>query len=444
MTDDVRKVIEGAAQTGAKVLQQEIEGAKETAEEVCEQQAEAIGAATARAAMVFEENRATSERKIALPHRVFGILCIVVGVVFLPIDAMLLIAFVQSLITKDWSTFFEVTVANQFLVLSGVGLAAYAAETVLFMVLGIRLVRNKRRGAARLSQALIWVAIADFLLDIMGHGLGWTAAWTAATIVYLVVMYTTLDPALREERILQRKLKALEDKADQEEGTLGRDKTGVGYLKLDFFNIFWLFVIASVVGLAFESAVCPFLNGRIENRTGMLWGPFSPIYGVGAVLMVIALNRFWKSSPVIIFVVSGLIGGGFEYLVSWFFQFAFGISAWDYSGEPFNIDGRTDLFHMVCWGVLGLVFIKFVVPKVLGAINKIPWNWRYGVTTAFTVFMAINAGMTMMSFECWYSRIAGGEITTPVEQFFNTHYDDAFMSEHFATMSIDPSRATRG
>lgn len=443
MADDVRKVIEDAAQTGAKALQHEIEGAKETAAVVREQQAEALEAATARAAVVFEEDNAVSERKIALPHRVFGILSIVFGIAFVPIDVMLLVAFVQSLISKDWSTFFEVTVANQFLILSGIGLAAYAVETVLFMVLGIRLVRNKRRGAARLSQVLIWFAIADFLLDIMGHGFGWGALWTACTIVYLVVMYTTLDPALREERILQRKLKALEDRADQEEGTLGRDKTGAGYLKLDFFNIFWLFVIASVVGLAFESAVCPFLNGRIENRTGMLWGPFSPIYGVGAVLMVVALNRFWKSNPLIIFVVSGFIGGGFEYLVSWFFQFAFGISAWDYSGEPLNIDGRTDLFHMVCWGVLGLIFIKLVVPKVLGAINKIPWNWRYSITTAFTVFMVINAGMTMMSFECWYSRIAGNEIDTPVEQFFDTHYDDAFMSKHFATMSIDPARATR-
>ncbi len=392
---------------------------------------------------IIKEDNAVSDKKIALPFRIYGILCIALGVAFIPIDVILIQAFVQSVISHDWSAFFQVNVSNQFLVLSGIELAAVAIQTVLFMILGIRLVLNKRRGAARFSQVLIWISIADVLLVIMAHGFGPRVIYPAATLAILVVMYTVLDPALHEERILQRKLKAMEDRADQEAGTLGRDKTGEGYLKLDFFNIFWLFIIGCVAGLLFESAVCPFLNGRIENRSGLLWGPFSPIYGFGAVLMVVALNRFWKKNPIIIYVVSGFIGGFFEYLVSWFFQFAFGICAWDYSAEPFNIDGRTDLFHMICWGFLGLVFIKIIVPWVLKLINKIPWNWRYTVTTICTAFMIFNGAMTLMAFECWYLRVSGKPIETPVEQFFEDNFNNEFMANHFATMSIDPSRTTR-
>ena len=436
--------IEQSAQNKVEQLQTDIEDVKEIVENAHDEHMDSLDELKDHVVDVIEEDRTASKRAIATPLRIFGVLNVIVGVFFLPIDFLLLFGFVNAVITKDWSTFNEVTVANQFFVLSGFELAIYAIQTVLFMVLGFRLARNKRRGAARLSQVLIWVSIADLLISIMGHGFGMNVIYAGITIAFLVVMYTTLDPALREERILQRKLKALEDKADQEEGTLGRDKTGEGYLKLDFFNIFWLFVIASVAGLLIESAVCPFLNGRIENRTGMLWGPFSPIYGVGAVLMIVALNRFWKKSPVIIFVVSGLIGGAFEYLASWFFQFAFGISAWDYSTEPFNIDGRTDLMHMVCWGILGLVFIVYIVPQVLKLINKIPWNWRYGVTAVCAALMIFNATMTMLSFECWYSRMAGKSIETPVEQFFQEHYDNDFMKSHFATMTITPSNATRG
>ena len=408
--------------------------------------AEQVAVADAAKAQVKQriaEDNEVADHKIALPFRLFGVICILAGLAFIPIDFLLIRGAINILVNKDWSTFNQVTVENQGLVLSGIEAAAYAAETVLFAVFGIRLVMNKQRGAARMTGLLIAITLADMILTIMIHGFGANMIQTTIVLVFLVTMYILLDPALHQEQALQRKLRALEARADQQDGTLGRDKTGKGYLKLDFFNIFWLFIIASVVGLILESLVCPFLNGRIENRTGMLWGPFSPIYGVGAVLMVMALNRFWKAHPAVIFAVSGLIGGAFEFLASWFYQFAFGISAWDYSAEPFNFDGRTDLLHIVCWGILGLVLMRWIVPHMLDLINKIPWNWRYGLTTVCAALMIFNAAMTLLSFDCWYLRMSGRTPETPIEQFMESHFDDAYMKNHFATMTIDPARATR-
>ena len=56
-------------------------------------------------------------------------------------------------------------------------------------------------------------------------------------------------------------------------GMLGRDQSGKGYIALDFFNIFWLFTIASVGGLIMETIYhFALYNGELQDRAGLLWG----------------------------------------------------------------------------------------------------------------------------------------------------------------------------
>ena len=177
-------------------------------------------------------------------------------------------------------------------------------------------------------------------------------------LVVSIVLASWLDPSLIQERELQRKLRDMEAREQAEEGTLGLDETGKGYITLNFFNLFWIFVVASVLGLLMEEIV-HFLfvvPGQWQDRAGLLFGPFSPIYGCGAVLMTIFLNRFHKSNWLVIFLVAAVIGGAFEAFVSLFMQYAFGAVAWDYSNMPGSLfGGRTCLPFMACWGLLGVV-----------------------------------------------------------------------------------------
>ena len=319
--------------------------------------------------------------------------------------------------------------------------------SVLLIRFGRSLLKDRRRNAALRSEILIAITIAQLIVNVMLNGIGYHLIQPAAQLVILTVISVTIDPTLRDERELQARLRVLDDRRAAEEGMLGRDETGEGYIKLNFFNLFWVFMVCSVLGLVLEiiwhmTVVDP---GVYQDRAGLLFGPFSPIYGVGAVLMTIFLNRFHKSNWLVIFLVAAVIGGAFEAFVSLFMQYAFGAVAWDYSNMPGSLfGGRTCLPFMACWGLLGVVWIKLLLPFMLRLVNFIPWNWRYMLTTVAACFMLVDAVMTLQALDCWYMRLSHDPVDTPLQQFYDHEFGDAYMADRFQSMTIVPSDAVRG
>ena len=160
-------------------------------------------------------------------------------------------------------------------------------------------------------------------------------------------------------------------------------------------------------------------------------------------LITIGLNGIRDKNPIPIFFLSALIGGAFEFLVSYLLEFAFGITAWDYSGTFLSIDGRTNGAFMAAWGILGLVWVKYLMPLIFDLVHKIPWNWRYAVTTVALVLMIIDGGLTLVSYDRWFSRQVGIPAETAVEEFCDEHDPDAWMEHRFQTMTMNAENATR-
>lgn len=314
-----------------------------------------------------------------------------------------------------------------------------------FLVFGVMLFSGKRVFAALMIYALYILLLAGAVCSLMLYGAEWRLLTYGVVFAILVATQAYLDPYLREERQLQRLLRDNELRHDKEEGVLGRDLTGKGFIELNFFNLFWIFVVCSIIGDAMETAfhVLVVDPGHWQDRAGLLYGPFSPIYGCGALIMTLCLNRFYKANFLMIFLVAAVLGGAFEYVVSYWMQYTYGAVAWDYTGEFLSIGGRTCGWAMACWGLLGVVWIKLLLPVLLWVINKIPWNLRYTITLLAASLMAVDVVMTLQALDCWYERLAGNPVDTNIQRFYSQYYDDGYMQNRFQSMSIDPSATVR-
>ena len=124
--------------------------------------------------------------------------------------------------------------------------------------------------------------------------------------------------------------------------------------------IFWLFIIGSVLGYIFEMIVVLFQKGHFEVRQGLLYGPFIPVYGIGAVVYYITFKLIKTDNKVKVFLIAMVLGGITEYICSFVQEKVFGSISWDYSYLIFDFNGRTSLLHCTYWGIAGVLYITYI------------------------------------------------------------------------------------
>ena len=131
-------------------------------------------------------------------------------------------------------------------------------------------------------------------------------------------------------------------------------------------RVFLWFFLYSVMGWIYESILCSATSRSLVNR-GFLNGPYCPIYGFGAVLVVLLLQGV-TDTPVALFFSSIVVTGVLEYFTSWLLEKLFHASWWDYHNFPFHINGRVCLYGALVFGVLSMVLMYWLHPMVSGFV----------------------------------------------------------------------------
>lgn len=218
----------------------------------------------------------------------------------------------------------------------------------------------------------------------------------------------------------------------------------VTFRHINIIDVVWVFAIASIIGLIGETLVSYPIDGIWKNRTGYVWGPFSPIYGVGAVLMTLMGDRTRHRGPLAVFLACALAGAGLEFFGGYTLEKFFGICAWDYSNDPFNIMGHASLKFALVWGALGMLWTEFVLPHIPETLDRLPQKvYQYGAV-GMAVFFTVDSIATIVAFDCWWCELAGQAATTPFQQSMMDFFNETYMAGKFQTITIWPDSATRG
>ena len=203
-----------------------------------------------------------------------------------------------------------------------------------------------------------------------------------------------------------------------------------------FYQYIIVFLIASVLGLLIETVWMLIMFGSFESRVGLVWGPFSPLYGFGAVALTLVLWNMRKRPWWQVFIVSAVVGGLLEQLTGWGMEYFMDATSWSYLHLPDHITKWVAWRFLAMWGVLGLVWCRVIMPEMIYRIGEPTCARQTGVVAALTVFMALDMVMTVMCFYRADQRAAGIPPKNGFERYVDVHFDDSFIERKFENVSI--------
>lgn len=202
-------------------------------------------------------------------------------------------------------------------------------------------------------------------------------------------------------------------------------------VKKELTILFWVFIIGSIAGFIFEVIVVFFQKGHFELRQGLIYGPFIPVYGIGAMCYYIVLSKIKIKNKVQIFLITMILGGITEYLCSFIQEKAFGTISWDYSYLPFNINGRTSLLHCIYWGIGGVLYITYIEPLLNKMIDKTNMKAFDLITIILSIFIVFDISISWMAADRQTERKNDIEPQNHLDLFLDKNYPDEYMNRIF-------------
>lgn len=187
------------------------------------------------------------------------------------------------------------------------------------------------------------------------------------------------------------------------------------------------------MGFIIETIFGVLTKGVLESRKSFLYGPFCSIYGLGAVLMILPLQRFKKNNYTL-FAAGFVIGSIIEYLVSLIGELIFHIKWWDYSDQILNLNGRICVLFSLFWGLLAIYLMSDINKRVDKLIDFLKKKISMGIlktaVVLVSIFLAFDLGITAYALQMFTIRIVhDNNLNVANKQYIDEQYEKIYVKD---------------
>ena len=152
----------------------------------------------------------------------------------------------------------------------------------------------------------------------------------------------------------------------------------------------WLFIFYTYcfLGWCFESVYVSIKSKKWINR-GFMRGPFLPLYGSGATMMLVVSMPF--ADNIVLTYVAGCIGATLlEYITGVTMEALFNMRYWDYSNKRFNFQGQICLTSTLTWGFFTVLMTRVLHRPIDMFVMFVPNRTLYYATIILTIYIVID------------------------------------------------------
>lgn len=159
---------------------------------------------------------------------------------------------------------------------------------------------------------------------------------------------------------------------------------------LEYTIVQWsiFFYLYCFLGWCIESTIVSLDNKQLINR-GFLHGPWLPLYGSGALIVLICSLPLRQS--VLLVYVAGMLGATIlEYFTGWAMELILKVRYWDYSDDPFNIKGYICLKSSLFWGFLSIIMTYVIHPFIEVPVSFLDHNLLTALSILLTILFVVD------------------------------------------------------
>lgn len=167
------------------------------------------------------------------------------------------------------------------------------------------------------------------------------------------------------------------------------------------------FVIYSVIGWLYEVFLEVVVYRWGFSNRGFLFGPYLPVYGIGAIVILLCLQPLqkkkislgrWNMTPFLVFLGIVFLTTAIELVTSYILEWQTGGWLWDYTRFSYNFEGRIALNPSIRFGIGGMFFLYLIQPFLEKMNTKLSDHMRVWLCGIFFVIMTVDYLLKMFVF----------------------------------------------